>query len=319
MYGNLIKSFAAIAILFFVATFFLDWDKVYKAITEISPLYFVIAVIVIIPEHILLAWRWYLIVRNNVPLTFKVHLRRFLISIFLNSFAPGSVGGDLYRFLVLRKKSTDHWILAGTIIRERIIGVTGFSVFYLICYLLYNSDANITNFSFSDPFDIGAITLTVGLIGLIPAYYLTKIALDRAHFSEKTKTNNILRVVVYSLDPGNIKWALLMLSISMVVCCLWTFCIFLIGIKIPVFLSEHWTIFFVFGMVGILTELIRSIPITLQGIGVREGIFAYLLTFFGASFDQAFVLGAATYIAVSISILFAGIIGFIIPSQNNEN
>jgi len=51
-------------------------------------------------------------------------------------------------------------------------------------------------------------------------------------------------------------------------------------------------IFLLLGMVGILTELVRAIPISLQGIGIRERVFAFLLTEYGGSFDQAFVLGA---------------------------
>jgi uncharacterized protein (TIRG00374 family) len=319
MHGSLVKGLASIAILVFVAVFFLDLNEVAKTITQISPWYFTLAVIIIIPEHIFLAWRWYLIVHKNVQLPFKVHLRYFLISIFLNTFAPGSVGGDLYRFFALRKNSTDHWMLAGAIMRERIIGVTGFSVFFLVCYTLFVLGWRAADFSLVDPFDIGAVVLMIGLLGLFPALLISRFIVKCSYFSDKPKTTNILRIIAYGLDPGTIKWFLLMLSISMAVCFLWTFCIYLIGIKLSVISLSLWNTFLVFGMVGILTEIIRAIPITLQGIGVREGLFAYLLTIFGASFDQAFVLGAATYIAVSISVLLAGVLGFILPSSSETS
>jgi hypothetical protein len=51
------------------------------------------------------------------------------------------------------------------------------------------------------------------------------------------------------------------------------------------------------------------VPVTIQGIGLREGAFAYLLAFLGHSPEQSYVVGLAAYLALSVSIVLCGPIG----------
>ena len=61
--------------------------------------------------------------------------------------------------------------------------------------------------------------------------------------------------------------------------------------------------------VATLVELIRLVPVTVQGIGLREGAFAYLLSFFGHNLEQCYVVGLVAYLALSVSIVLCGPIG----------
>jgi uncharacterized membrane protein YbhN (UPF0104 family) len=64
------------------------------------------------------------------------------------------------------------------------------------------------------------------------------------------------------------------------------------------------------GMIVVLTELIRLLPVSIQGVGVREAIYAYLFTLFGQQAESGFVLGAISYLALSVSLFVAGLIGW---------
>ena len=64
------------------------------------------------------------------------------------------------------------------------------------------------------------------------------------------------------------------------------------------------------GMMAAMVELIRLAPVTVQGIGLREGAFAYFITLFGQQSEAGFVLGTIIYIILSISIILSGIIGW---------
>ena len=59
-------------------------------------------------------------------------------------------------------------------------------------------------------------------------------------------------------------------------------------------------------VVGALGEFIRIVPISIQGIGVRENIFLYLLSLGGADPETAFLIGAVGYAILSLTLLFMG-------------
>jgi uncharacterized membrane protein YbhN (UPF0104 family) len=68
-------------------------------------------------------------------------------------------------------------------------------------------------------------------------------------------------------------------------------------------------------LLGTATDLIRLVPITVQGIGLREGAFAWLFGAFGYPPEQGFVLGAIGYACVSLAILIAGVVGISLPKR----
>jgi uncharacterized membrane protein YbhN (UPF0104 family) len=58
-----------------------------------------------------------------------------------------------------------------------------------------------------------------------------------------------------------------------------------------------------------IVEVIRFIPISIQGIGIREGSYALLFTYLGYPSELGFTVGLIAYIALSISQFIFGVIG----------
>jgi glycosyltransferase 2 family protein len=317
-YGKSILKALFTVLLFIVIAYFLDWDMVFDTLKKINFFYFIIAVIIIVPEHGLLAYRWYIIISKNVNVSFTWHLKKFLISVFLSTYTPSPVVGDIYRFAALKDKSEDRWLLFGSLIKERVIGVVGYSIFYLICYSLYQLSKDSITFNYTNAYDIAAVILVIGIFSMIPFIYFIRVISKWNYFIRYKKIQDILRTLIFVLEIPSASWAAIMLFISIVVCIFWTASIYIIGIELEILSLSPWPFFLISGMVGVLSELIRAIPITIQGIGIREGIFAFLLTINNASFDQAFVLGAVAYLALSISIIIAGLIGFSITTSEES-
>ena len=62
-------------------------------------------------------------------------------------------------------------------------------------------------------------------------------------------------------------------------------------------------------IISALVEIIRFIPLTFQGIGVREPSFALLASeFFGSNFEVAFLAGLIIYACLSLVNLSLGAI-----------
>jgi hypothetical protein len=66
------------------------------------------------------------------------------------------------------------------------------------------------------------------------------------------------------------------------------------------------------GIVVVLAELIRLLPVSVQGIGLREGAYAYVFTLVGASGEAGFALAAVGYLALTVAILLMGVIGTVL-------
>jgi len=63
-------------------------------------------------------------------------------------------------------------------------------------------------------------------------------------------------------------------------------------------------------MICTMAELVRLIPLTVQGIGVREGTFAMAFVLVGQSAESGFAVGVVAYLLVSLADILIGFIGW---------
>lgn len=71
-------------------------------------------------------------------------------------------------------------------------------------------------------------------------------------------------------------------------------------------------------VVATLVEFIRLVPVTVQGIGLREGAFSYLRSFFGPTPEQRYVIELLVYLALSVSIVLCGPIGQVLMWRDEK-
>jgi uncharacterized membrane protein YbhN (UPF0104 family) len=121
------------------------------------------------------------------------------------------------------------------------------------------------------------------------------------------RARQALQVLVHLLSP---KGSLVLMLMTLFGILLWVISIKVIatgfGLRVPLL---H------LAVVATLVELVRLIPITIQGIGLREVTFAYLLSFFGYTPEQCYAVGAISYIALSVALILCGPLGQAIASS----
>ena len=61
--------------------------------------------------------------------------------------------------------------------------------------------------------------------------------------------------------------------------------------------------------IGALIEIVRFVPLSIQGIGIREGGFATLFAFIGFDPETGFTIGLLGYTALSLTQLLIGLTG----------
>ena len=232
--------------------------------------------------------------------------RRALVANVFNLFTPAALGADVYRFVT----ADDRTRAAGLLVIERVFGLASFGWWFLAGYFVLRARGPV-----STVFAAAAITfalIAVSPVVLIPAMRLSKRLLrrgDRLIFlgwlsqvtaASDTPVKNLLITAIFSALASGC-WLAAIATISNSV-----------GLSIPpagIAVSAA------------ITEVSRILPISIQGIGVREATFAWLATQLGGQAAPAFIAcGIAYALQFSLVVTFAGVARFVFsaPARNQS-
>ena len=96
--SKLVRGIVGISILV-VAVWMFDWSNILSVASNLSTTMFVVTIVVLLLEFPFLGYRWHLLIRDKSALNLYRHLRLYFVATFFNTFTPGQVGGDAYRFI----------------------------------------------------------------------------------------------------------------------------------------------------------------------------------------------------------------------------
>jgi uncharacterized protein (TIRG00374 family) len=273
----------------------------------------------------LTAYRWQRVVAvqgAHVPLHRLA--RAFLVGYFYSMFTPGSIGGDVYRVIVLGQELEARDIPAATltataaVATERLlglmgllpVGLAGFSVLSVRLpgqreFIAVLSALGIA--AASTPFWMRPRVLRffrAPYEWLVSLRFLRRLKLDE-------RLEHLYNAAALYLDRP---WTLIApFLLSILSRLIWVAAAYLTGRAIGVRLSyAHYM------AVLAITEIVRMLPISLGGIGVREGTFIVLLAPFGVPSEQAFMLSALFYLMLMALGLVGGILHVIHLASENR-
>jgi glycosyltransferase 2 family protein len=264
--------------------------------------YIALALVVYFLSQFLSTLRWEILAR---PLGFKkpfmVFLKFYLIGMFFNLFAPGTVGGDVSRIYYLardeqgeREKNWGSGTLnaAVSVFVDRLIGMmvlVWLGALGLILFPEYAvpSAVRLLTFALALGFVVGGL--------LVPV--LRRI-LPEVGYSIVVK----LRVALRSYRAH---WQAIPQAIAL------SFVIHLIQAWIHLLIGRAIHIEIPFSYCIILYPLVgtfAAIPISLNGLGLREGGYLFLLAVIGINSEKAIAFGVLLFLAVAADSLIGGIV-----------
>lgn len=293
------------------ALYILDWPSLKLAVLELDPYLFAGITVYLVIVYVVLGYRWYMLVNAVAPLGFYEHLRRYMLAVFFSSFTPAQIGGDVYRFFSIRNEGARGSHLLGLLARERLIGLGSFLLFYLICFgaLTLIGDP----LASSGLFEFAALLCAVGLAGLASGSALIKTLSRLGIVTRRTALQRAVEVLGLAFHTGPAVRFTGIMGLSQFALVMWTLAIYWLAGS-----AGYPVHFLIAGMIAVLVELVRSIPISVQGVGVREASFAYLFTLAGHAPEEGFVVGAAAFLAVSLSLCLAGALGAVMPVRQRQ-
>jgi uncharacterized membrane protein YbhN (UPF0104 family) len=268
-----------------------DARPVFRILSRERPAYFAITVALYLTGQVLCAYRW-----QQLAEILKVHARfsEFVaftfLGMFTNLFVPGLLAGDAARAIYLGRPRNRMGEAIASIVADRAVGLVG--LFWLAAAsAIFLNYAHLPSSVITPTILVGALALggylasplLARLIHLMPrpirraggivAPYLHRPGTLLIPIALSVALQTILAVGQYSLAKG-------------------------LGLSVPLSL---------FLLCVPIANVVASLPLTLNGLGIRESAYLVLFGMAGMRKEDAIALGLLWFAATVVSGLTGGI------------
>ena len=250
-----------------------DWRTIGEALKQLDPIIWAIVFVLHVLHAVLNATRWYVLLQaQSLPLSFGKSIRLQFAGLFASNFLPSSIGGDVVRVFGLRQTGSDLSLGLASIVVDRLVNIIGVVFF-----------------------------LPATLIVFLPLVRSGELSLSAAGFGTLwTKTRQWLAKFLTSLQfwlkkPGSLIVALLITFIAVFALCVSHY-LLAIGLGMEVTFLEVVAI-------RTLSYFIMMIPISLNGLGLREIGITTLYIAAGATQAQAVSFSLITRLFLTLRTL----------------
>ncbi len=306
---NLLKIFISISIFAF-ACFLLDLENILNLLKKIDFSDVLSALLFVLLSIFAMTIRWYYFLKaTGKHFNFLYILKTSLMGVFFNSFIPGNLGNDIYRFTIATKIIENKSQVLALLIKERIIGLIMLLCVYVVGFAFFAT--------YNKAPEIFLLILLACCFGVIvgmsfPYWGKYILGLTKRFLSEQLTNSINVILSEQSILKKQYSTQIILLSIithAMFVLSIYTVCH---SMKIDAPIA-------VIAMTVTIVELARFVPITMQGIGIREAAFAWTFSLLGFQADEGFALGAVAYAILALGQLLVGGISIIIPVKSHNN
>jgi len=284
----------------------LDWNAIRAAASTVSIGGITAAFLVTMLTFVVLARRWYLIVQPIAPRPAFDHLRHYFLATYLNTFTPANLGGDVYRVVLLRSNAPDTATVITAVMRERVVGLLSYLGACLLFLVAIATSYQARGAPFPDSLVYAGVAAAVAAGGLVLApVLLSSYVLKLKVVQDRRTVMGILSLLHRAADVLSGKRSLVLFGYSALAIALWVSAVKIVAIDLDI--AVAWP---ALATVVVLAELLRMLPVSVQGLGVREATFAYFFSLLGASPEAGFVLAAVSYVILTCALLSSGLIGW---------
>jgi uncharacterized protein (TIRG00374 family) len=254
----------------------------------------VVSLILMFLNMILRAWKWQIFLRaEGVNFSFIKLNVLYMVGTFFNTFLPTSVGGDVKRIYDLATLTSRRSAAMASVMMDR-----GTAMYIMLVYgvivILARWDL-LGGALVCAPMLTGLLAVVVGApLAIVLAPVLTRRKIPLVPQSVMRKLDNLSSTLLRLSQKPSVLAATLSISLVCLVIVVAVYWALIVGLGIAAPLEA------VIVVVPLVTA-ITSLPISINGIGLREGAFVYFLSRYGVSASDA--------MAASLGV-FALIVGF---------
>ncbi|MBN1897258.1 MAG: flippase-like domain-containing protein [Spirochaetes bacterium] len=302
---TIIRSIITVLLLYFIFRN-IDFENTFKWIQRSNILYLSTAALFIVLFHILTTSRWRLtLAACHVHISYLRLLRFHFISLFMQNFLPATIGQDLVKgFLAF--KGNPKIQVAVSIFMARLFGIFSLVLIANIAFLGFGTD----NPSLIKLKTYANILLLVFILILLVLFNNKfQFIVKRIMSSDKMKLGFLKKLhIVVILGKINLykntRFFLLLFTVSFIIQI-----IFILG-NYFIFLSidQSIALFYFFLFIPVIV-FIALLPISLNGLGIKEGLYYY---FFKSLVPSPDIIFAVILLDISLRLLFSFIGGVLL-------
>ncbi|MFZ0488091.1 MAG: lysylphosphatidylglycerol synthase transmembrane domain-containing protein [Arenicellales bacterium] len=242
-------------------------------------------------------YKWQLLLRIHGARFPFGHLHRlYFTSMFLNNFLPTSIGGDGYRIYRTLKNQRSKTVAFLAVFMERLIGIASLLMIGFFAALIgYSTGANA----------LSRMTIIVGVVGIAIGTPFLLLAFNRRFVSWLTslrKFPDLLRNIVdylgdYRREPAR-TWRVILVSFGFHFFTVW-------WLMLLIDATGGSIAYYEVAVVCAVLSVVAVIPLSINGLGLVDGAFIYLVGFYGVHYEVA-LMTALLQRALMVPISLAG-------------
>ncbi len=286
---KLILRLSISLVLIGLVLFFVDFRELVKILVNLNPWYLPTFVALIYLDRALMAYKWGLLqqaVDVRVPFSFLFQI--YTIAPLSGILLPSTLGGDIFRLYSLSRHKVNTKAVFASIIVERITGLVAMLILVAISlglafYLMGDSWNNFRGMVWAL---VVIAVIAAGLIGVMHSFFRGYVDKLAGRFTKYPIAGKLHQVYTLSCEYKNHLRTVGIVSA-------WTFLEQMVPIvgNFLMVKALHIDVSFLKLVVIIpITVLAIRLPISLDGIGVKEGLYVALFGMAGVSASEAFLL-----------------------------
>ena len=259
-----------------------EWENFLKALHNSNLVLILVVFCCMIANILLSSLKWKILLSiHGIQFEFSKLSKYYFSAFFFNNFLPTNIGGDGYRIFKTIKNPHSKAGAVTAILMERITGI--------LALLFIGFVAGLYSF-LQDGDKISRLSTIIGLAGIFAIVFFSIIIVWRGNLSwilnRKFLPQKIKKVIEHIGDYQQHAFKTFQVAfISIIFHVFFVFFRFLLIIAVGAEIS-----IFHLALAVVISTLVALIPITINGIGLLDGSFIYLLVNYGVSNEQAVIV-----------------------------
>lgn len=287
------------------------FQEVFGALAKINLAWYALAFAIFLLNIVIRSYRWTILLHslNDRP-PFRRLLYLYFVGFFANNFIPTGFGGDVVKVVSLRQRYGRGTEALSSVIMDRLTGLLGTSIIALLA-LTWNTISHtaavdlplglwlaIFAISFGIPAGfllirwtdlIGTLTKRFPSVRQLPLYDRFARLVDTVH---RYPFPTLIKALLISL-PFTINLVLIQYTVAQA-----------LSVDVPPV---------IFPLFVPIIALLNLLPISFNGLGVREGVYLFLFVPVGVAPEEAIAMSLAYYLLR----FGAGIVGGLLYALNS--
>jgi uncharacterized membrane protein YbhN (UPF0104 family) len=282
----------------------ISWDVLAAALRQANPTWVVCAIVVGFARLFLSAVRWHLLIKalDGLSPSLIMLTNYYVISVFFNNLAPANLAGDAARIGNLFREERDGIIATSSVVLERVLNLAGLCVLCAWALIIW---------PIPDPLQFNRVLIATGIVGLVALI----AGLTWVYYRPPAKLQPYLSRIeavgkAAMRHPSELGQAVIVTGVLHFVTMLVTLCTLqAVSIQIPITIQLA-----VYAIAGLAIAL----PISIQGIGVREAVYVSLFAMAGVAPEDTLAALALNYLVLAFFSILGGVLFWLGPRRTSS-